>query len=268
MTFRNDLLVQALRRFELLAGAADETLCELARAAVSRRVSRGICLWRAGLRAEQVVFVQGGFVSMRGASGGVGRAVYAFAGPSDVSGAEYARRWGVHTANAYVSSERVDLLVIEAAALARAAAGDPALAVALEAASARGPAAFEPKLQVLYAGAAPRRLATLTLYLAERYGRPLAGGSTRVPSMPSLPDLAAYAGVSAAATTEHFGNWAARGIARLEAGGLLIESPSELESIAYDPSPGVACGPSRSSGVVRRSLLWGESLQARALRRR
>jgi CRP-like cAMP-binding protein len=268
MAFRNDLFVQALRRFELLAGVSDETLGALSAEVGARRVSRGVCLWRTGMKAEQVVFVQSGFVSMRGASGGSGRAVYAFVGPYEVSSAEFALRWGVYGASAYVSSDRVDLLVLETSSLARAAQTDPALRRALEGAAARGPVSFEPKLQVLYAGAAPRRLAALTVHLAERYGRTLTGGAVRVPTMPSLPDLAAYAGLNASVATEHFGTWAAQGIARLESGGLLVESMPALESLAYDSTPGVACEPARSSGVIRRSALKGESLQARALRRR
>lgn len=268
MTLRNDLFVQALRRFELFSGASEATLCALSLEVAGRRVSRGICLWRSGMKADQVVFVQNGFVSMRGASGGAGRSVYAFAGPGDTPGAECALRWGVRSSNAYVSSERVDLLVLETSSLARVAASDPALRRALEAATARGQAAFGPKLQVLYAGATQRRLATLALHLAERHGRPLAGNGARVRAVPSLTDLAAFAGVNAAAASELLGTWAAQGIARLESGDLVIESVPSLESLAYDSGSGVTCGPSRSSGVIRRNVLRGESLPLRALRRR
>ncbi len=265
MTSRNEPFVKALRRFGLLAGASESTLRGLASSVGARRVARGVCLWRAGMRADQVVLLQNGYLSARGSSGGAARSVFAFTGPGEVANAEFVLRWGVHAAGAYVSSERVDLLVLEASTLERFAHEDPALRRALEGAAARGSGSLALKLKVLRAGDAPPRFATLLSSVAERYGQAQPGGEVRVLNAPSLPDLASYAGIAADVATGLLARWTAQGIVRLEAGALLVEAPPALKALAQSEGTATVCGPSRSSGVICRAALRGEPVPLRAL---
>jgi CRP-like cAMP-binding protein len=213
------------------------------------------------MRAEQVIMVQSGTVALRSSSGGAGRAVFAFVGAGEVAGAEFASRWGVHGANAVVSSERVDLVFLDTPLLAQAARNDAGLRRSLEGA-AQGTDVLRAKMRVLRAGGPPSRLAALVSSLVERYGQPEPGGQMRVPNAPSLPDLAAYAGVSAEVATAQFGEWATQGIAHLEQGSILVETPPSIEALAWSKSSG-ACSTARSSGVVRRSALLGDAGRAR-----
>lgn len=257
MVFRNEALLRALRRFELLANTSDETVRRLALEAVSRRVARGFCLWRSGMRADQVILVRSGYVAVRGASGGAGRSVYTFVGPGDVSGVEPSLDWGVRTASAYVSSERAEFYVLDPVVLSRTARKDPALARALESAYALGPAAFEPKMRVLHAGSPARRLATLLTSLVERHGRVLSGGMMQLPNAPSLLDLAAYACLNPEAATALLSTWTVQGIVRLDEGNLVVESPESLENLAV-PNARSSGDDLRTSGVIRRSVPCGE----------
>jgi CRP-like cAMP-binding protein len=262
MPSRNDLLVRALRKFEFLAGARASTIDDLSIRVGSRRVARGVCLWRTGMRADQVIMIQSGTVALRSSSGGAGRAVFSFVGAGEVAGAEFASRWGVYGANAVVSSERVDLLFFDTPLLVQMARTDDGLRRSLDS-FAQGNDVLRAKMRVLQAGGPSNRLAAVVASLVERFGQPELGGQMRVPNAPSLPDLAAYAGVSAEIATAQFGEWATLGIARLEQGGILVEAPPSMEALAWGKGSAGACSSARSSGVVRRSALLGEAGRVR-----
>jgi CRP-like cAMP-binding protein len=74
----------------------------------------------------------------------------------------------------------VELLKIDASVVRRTLAEDAGLAAAVNRALLRHTQALRAKIGIVSAGTVPRRLATLMLYLADRFGRPAEDAVLRI----------------------------------------------------------------------------------------
>ena len=173
-------LVERLAAFDLFAHLSEAELARLAAGGRYRRLASGEALWFAGERAKSFAVIEAGVVEIRQLTpAGEGVVVGLFAA-GEAIGLAAALDGGTFPADAIALGGVVDVVSIRADVLQEALGGSVAVALAVNRALLRHTAALRAKIDIVSAGAVPRRLAALMYYLIERFGKPAAGGAVSV----------------------------------------------------------------------------------------
>lgn len=182
-----------------------------ARRARRRRLGRGEAVWRAGDPARDFVWIEAGLVKIvrQGVQGA--EAIVALFGPGDSIGDTAVLERGAYPADAIVASRAAWLVQLEAAPLMAAAAADLQWAAALRQALLAHTHALRDKIEVMTAGSVPRRLATLLLQLARRFGTMCPPDGAEIPIALSRAELAALVGATVETTIRTISRWQQEG---------------------------------------------------------
>ncbi len=230
-------VLPALRASKLFGGLDETLLADFSRATHRARFARGDFLWHAGDAATAITVITSGLVKIcqplrQGATTIVG-----LFGPRESLGDMAIISGRGYPADALAASDTVDVLKIERSAVLDAMSRHPAVGMALNNSLVEHTQALRGKIQILAAGAVERRLATLLLHLANRFGDEFDDGSTGIPVVLSRTELACLVGTTVETTIRIMSRWQKAGLVETTADGFRLTDLCALEAIETDSAP-------------------------------
>jgi CRP-like cAMP-binding protein len=174
-------LVDRLKRFEMFMHLPAPILRRLAGAASIRVYHAGEYLWRQGEKNDRVLFIEQGLAkTARRVREDVNR-TYGLYGPGDSMGIYAIWADMKYPTDAVALSDGMTALQVDPGVLVSCAKKEPLLSVPLMGEISRFTEALIHKIEIVSAGTAPQRIATLMLLLVERYGIAVGGGQACLP---------------------------------------------------------------------------------------
>ncbi len=226
---------RVLHATRLLSAADAPLVAELARVATRRHFARGEWIWRAGQPAHHFTVIVSGTVKIVRPQANGGNTIVGLFGARDTVGDMAVFSNGTYPADAVALSEGVEILYIDKAIVLDRLEHDAALAGSCNQALVEHTRALQDKIRILSAGPVERRLATLLLYLCERFGDELEGGALTIPMALSRSDLASLVGSTVETTIRAMSRWQKAGLVSTSDDGFLVHRREELERLAATP---------------------------------
>lgn len=220
-----------LRRSRVLNALGPEALREAASLAVSRTVSRGVPIWRAGDPATHFQVVVSGIVKLVAPAPGLRPTVIDLFGPGETIGYWAAFDGSPLIGDAVPITEQVETLLVPAAVLHHAVSARPAAAIAMTHAVLAYARALRAKIAVLTAGTVQQRLAMLLLDLNTRFGDEAEDGTTVVPVPLSRQDLAQYVGATLETVSRMMSAWRRSRVVDTYSGGFVLRDVGALTAL-------------------------------------
>lgn len=200
-------LQRVLAASQLFSGLDPTVLERIGASAVSRKLERGERVWRAGEAATHFILIQSGIVKiMRAAPDGT-EAIVALFGPRESIGDVAVVGHRKYPADAVVASDNAEILRIPAETVLALMATRPDVSAAVNRSLVEHTQALQEKIRVMSAGSVPKRLATLFLALAERFGDEGEDGTTVIPLALSRSELACLVGARVETTIRTVRRW-------------------------------------------------------------
>jgi CRP/FNR family transcriptional regulator, nitrogen oxide reductase regulator len=220
-----------LRRAPVFAALDPGLLDDLSRAGATRVLARGDALWRTGDPATHFTVIASGLMKIvRPHPDGTDTIVGIF-GPGESIGDTAVLERSRYPADALAASETAEVLHVDATPLLEAMATDPAIARSMNRALIEHTRALQSKIAVMSAGSVPRRLGTLLLYLAERFGDELPDGTLVIPVLLSRAELASLVGARVETTIRIVSGWQKSGLLRTSAEGFSLPDPERIREL-------------------------------------
>lgn len=224
----------ALRASRLFGSLEESVLNEFSRVSHRARFERGAYLWHAGDPATAVTIITSGLVKVcqplrQGQSTIVG-----LFGPRESLGDMAVMSGRGYPADAMAATDAVEVLRVERSAVIQAMNRDPSVGVAFNKSLVEHTAALRGKIQILAAGAVERRLATLLLHLAQRFGDELEDGTTTIPVVLSRTELSCLVGTTVETTIRIMSRWQKSGLVETNDSGFRLLSVPALEAVESD----------------------------------
>jgi CRP-like cAMP-binding protein len=144
-------------------------------------------------------------------------------GPRESVGDVAVLEGGSYPADAVAISPTLEILRLPAAPVLAACETDPALARAMQRSLLEHTRALRSKIDVLSAGSVAARLATLLLFLADRFGDELADGATLVPVPLSRGALASLVSARVETVIRTMSQWQKSAVVRSTAEGFELD---------------------------------------------
>ena len=216
---RTERLLAASRLF---SGLDHDTLMQVARLGTTRKLVRGERLWSSGDPSTHfTLIIHGLFKIVRTAADG-SEAIVALFGPRESIGdvAVIGRR--PFPAAAVACSDTAEVIRIPAEALLNAMNRRLDVACSLNRTLVDHTAALEEKIRVMSAGSVPKRLATLLLGLADRFGDEDEDGIASIPIVLSRTELSCLIGARVETTIRTIRGWEKAGIVETNDHGFRI----------------------------------------------
>lgn len=218
-------LLAASRMF---AGLDRDTLGHLARLATLRKLAAGERLWSAGERATHFTLISSGLFKIVRATPDGTAVIIALFGPHESIGDVAVLRGMSYPAAAIVLSASAEVLRVPAEPVITAMNARPGFACSMNRALIDHTQALQEKIRVMSAGAVPKRLATLLLGLAERFGDEGDDGAVEIPVALSRADLACFIGARVETTIRTIRAWERAGAVETTDSGFRLLQPEVL----------------------------------------
>ncbi len=227
-SLRMERLLSASRLF---SGIESSLMSDLAQRATMKHLSRGERLWRAGDTASQFTLIQSGLVKIMRRTPDGTEAIVALFGPRESVGdvAVIGRR--AYPADALVASESADVVRIDAQPILAVMDTRPDVARRMSCTLVEHTQLLHTKIGVLSAGAVPKRLATLLLSLAERFGDEHDDGSLSIPVAVSRSELACLVSARVETTIRTIRQWERSGVVSTKDDGFTLHDPGALQRV-------------------------------------
>lgn len=211
--------IARMRQFDLFAALADDLPRKLAGFASIQSFHTGEYIWRQGEASSRVLFIERGLAkASRQDAAGVSR-TYGLYGPGDSLGV-YALWAGMkYPTDAVALSEGMTAVLLDSQALLRCARNQPSLSAPLLAEIGRFTEAFIHKIEIVSAGATPRRLAALMIMLVERYGEESPDGRAELPIYLTLEHIGGIIDARIETVTRALGDWKRQGWLAMDGDG-------------------------------------------------
>lgn len=220
-----------LRANPLFRDLAPERLMEFAQETTLRRYDEGQSLWLAGEPATHLTLILRGLVQVvRRLPGGDVSTVGLF-GPREPIGTVAVIHRRPYPAEAVALSDVVETLSLRAEPVLALMSTDPSLALAFNRVLCDTSSVLRARIDVLSAGSVPRRLATLLLQLADRFGDTGDDGVLRVPVALSRGALSRLVSARVETVIRTASEWQKRGLIATDAGGFELFDVAELQRI-------------------------------------
>lgn len=221
-----------LRSFPLFKEASEERLQRLAAVSLWKTYTEGAPIWAAGDAATHLLLVRHGLVQVvrRLVSGE--EATLALFGPREHVGLVVIMDGSRYPADAVAVSNVLDAILIPAAIFLESVEDDPRLLRAAGVGVVRRAASLRAKIEILTAGEIDRRLATLLLHLAERFGDEDTDGVSVVPLALTRRMLARLVGAREETVSRILSRWQRDNVASTFEGAFHLTQPALLMSIA------------------------------------
>lgn len=222
--------VERILRSSRMFGALEPALLKAsADGAVRITLVRGDVLWRTGDPATHFTLICSGLVKIVRPTPDAGEAIVGLFGPRESIGDSAVLEVGRYPADAVTSSERAEVCRIDAAPVLAAMGLRPEVARSMNQALLEHIHALQEKIRIMSAGSVNRRLATLLLHLADRFGDELGDGSTLIPVNLSRGELASLIGARSETTIRTLSRWRKSGAVVSSAEGFVVPDRSRLE---------------------------------------
>lgn len=229
---RSEDIVPRLLANPLFHDVSIERLREFAQETTLRRFEEGQSLWHAGEQASHLTLLLRGLVQVvrRLPNGDV--STIGLFGPREPIGTVAVIHRRPYPAEAVALSEVVEALCIRAEPVLVAMTTDPTLALAFNRLLCETSSVLRDRIGVLSAGSVPRRLATLLLQLADRFGDIDDDGVMRVPVALSRGALARLVSARVETVIRTASEWQKRSLLGTDAGGFELLDVAALKRIA------------------------------------
>lgn len=222
--------VERILRGSRLFGALDPGLFKAsAEGAVRVTLGRGEAVWHAGDAATSFTLICSGLVKIVRPTPDAGEAIVGLFGPRESIGDSAVLERGTYPADAITSSERAEICRVDAAPVLAAMGQRPEVGRSLNHALLEHTRALQEKIRIMSAGSVTRRLATLLLHLADRFGDELGDGTTLIPVDLSRAELASLIGARPETTIRTLSRWRKAGDVVPAAEGFLVPDRARLE---------------------------------------
>jgi CRP/FNR family transcriptional regulator len=222
---------RALRSSLLFAPIEPELFPRFAQASVRARYARGEPLWRARSPAVCFTIILSGLVKIAATQPDGTESIIAIFGPRESIGDMAALATKPYPADAVAITDAVEILRVDAATVRDATATHPALAAALNASLIQHSQALQDKIRIMAAGTVPKRLATLLLHLAARFGDEMEDGTTRIPIALSRAECARLVGATVETTIRTFSKWQKEALVATTGEGFVLDDLERLRAI-------------------------------------
>jgi CRP/FNR family transcriptional regulator len=136
-----------------------------------------------------------------------------------------------YPADAVAVSDVVEVLRVDALTVRDAMASHPGLSAALNASLIQHSQALQEKIRIMAAGAVPKRLATLLLHLASRFGDEMEDGVTHIPLALSRAECARLVGATVETTIRTFSKWQKEELVATTDRGFVLRDVEKLGAI-------------------------------------
>jgi len=202
----NDNHERVLRASRLFSSLDPTLVSDLARAASRTRHEKGEYVWHAGGAASQFVVIASGLVKISRSTADGGETILALFGPRESVGDVAVVGAMPYPADAIALTD-VELIRVDAATVRGAFSANPSLLSAINMSLIEHTHALQEKIQIMTAGKIDKRLATLLLHLASRFGDDNGDGTTFVPIRISRSECARLIGATIETTIRTFSRW-------------------------------------------------------------
>lgn len=172
--------ISPLADFPLFAQVPDAFLSQLSRELIRQRYRAGEHIWYAGDPAAHVTLIEHGIVEIERTRRSGDGVVLGLFNTGQSVGLPAALAGKSYPADALALSEQVDIVRIRAAALRQLMQKHLPLTLAVNHALLQHNAALRASIEIVGAGAVPKRLAALFLFLGRRFGATDAAGSMHI----------------------------------------------------------------------------------------
>ena len=220
-----------LRACRLFRGVDPSLVAELARASTRVRASRGEHLWRAGAQPSHFTVIASGLVRISRVSPEGTETILAFFGPRESIGDVAVLSGRPYPADAVVLSDGAEVICVDAEVIRRASAESGALLASMNASLIEHTQALQEKISILTAGTIDKRLSTLLLYLATRFGDEADDGTTLVPIQLSRSEVARVIGATIETTSRTFSRFQREGLVETTSDGFVLRDAAALERL-------------------------------------
>jgi CRP/FNR family transcriptional regulator, nitrogen oxide reductase regulator len=229
---RPEDIAPRLRANPLFRDVSPEQLAAFAQETTFRRYDEGQSLWLAGEPATHITLILRGLVQVvrRLPSGDV--ATVGLFGPREPIGTVAVIHRRPYPAEAVALSNVVETLCLRAEPVLAVMGTDPSLALAFNRLLCDTSSVLRARIDVLSAGSVPRRLATLLLQLADRFGDTGDDGVLRVPVALSRGALARLVSARVETVIRAASEWQKRGVLRTDSVGFELLDVAALQRIA------------------------------------
>jgi CRP-like cAMP-binding protein len=221
---------RVLAASRLFASLEPELVGALARGAVRVKYAKGEYVWHAGTPSTHFAVIASGLVKIARATADGGETILALFGPRESVGDVAVLGAKPYPADAVALTD-VEVLRVEASTVRSAFDSSPALLLALNASLIEHAQALQEKIRIMSAGKVEKRLATLLLHLASRFGDELDDGSTLIPIHVSRAECARLVGATIETTIRTFSRWQKKGLVTTTPDGFAIGDVSALTAI-------------------------------------
>jgi CRP/FNR family transcriptional regulator, nitrogen oxide reductase regulator len=208
------------------------SLSIIAGATQRRALARGERLWEAEQPATHFTLVVSGLVKIVRRSADRAEFIVAVFGPRESVGDAAVIGRASYPGACECASDRLSVLRIEAPPVLALMEEDESVGAAARKGLLAHTRALQEKIDVMSAGAVPRRLARLLLGLADRFGDEREEGGTFVPLTLTRSELACLVGARVETTIRTLSRWQREGAISCTKDGFVILSPSLLSASA------------------------------------
>lgn len=225
-------LERVLGASQLLRGVDPTIVARLARDATRCTLARGERVWQAGTAASWSTLVVTGLVKIVRAAPDGSESTVAIFGPRESIGDLAVISGRPYPADAIVVTPSADFVRVPVAVARALIAEHPSLAAAYTASVVEHTDALHEKIRIMSAGTTEKRLATLLLHLARRFGDETEDGSVLVPLVLSRGECARLIGTAVETTIRTFTKWERGGVVETTEAGFAIHDLAKLEDLA------------------------------------
>ena len=221
---------RVLRASRLFSSLEPELIDGFARMASRTPYARGEYIWRAGESAAHFAIIANGLVKVARAAADGSETILALFGPRESIGDVAVLGGKPYPADAITLTD-VEILRVEAKTVRSAFAANPALLGAMNASLIEHVQALQEKIVIMSAGKIDKRLATLLLHIASRFGDEQGDGTTFVPIHLSRVECARLIGATIETTIRTFSKWQKTGLVETTPEGFALRDIDGLTEL-------------------------------------
>ncbi len=220
-----------VHRARIFAKLDESLLQRLERGAIYGSYARDERIFAAGTDATCFTIVLHGLVKIVRPARDGEESIIGIFGPGESIGEASVLEHGTYPADAIVASDSAEVLRVDAMPVLALLDTDPRVAVAMTHAVLEHSRSLREKISIMIAGAVPRRLATLLLYLAERFGDELEDGSVIIPLPLRRTELARLIGATVETTIRVIRKWERDGMVTTNRTGFVVADLEPLRMV-------------------------------------
>jgi CRP-like cAMP-binding protein len=223
---------KSLAGFALFSSVADLSLAQLACEATRHRYKAGEHIWYAGDAAAHFTLIDHGIVEIERVRRSGDGVVLGLFGAGQSVGLPALLAGKPYPADALALSVQVDIVRVRAAAVLRLMREHLPLSLAVNQALLQHNAALRASLEIVGAGAVPKRLAALFLFLGRRFGASDGSGSLHIDVALTREQIGRLVGARVETVIRIISRWQKAGWMKSTRGGMEITRVDMLRRMA------------------------------------